>query len=290
LRFYKYHAYVFLLPTLIGLFCFRLVPIAVSIAASFTSWDIYSPPKWVGLDNYAEMFKSEEFWSVIRHTLTFSAFFTIGVCVIGLFFAVLLNEKLKGIRFFRALFFLPVITSVIAIGIMWDWILSPQFGILNSLLAKVWHGTELPSWLGDPKYALGTLIGVYIWKSVGYQMIIYLAGLQQIPKELLEAAKMDGASPLRSFFSVTLPVLTPTIFFVVIITIIESFHTFDITYAMTKGGPYQSTTTLSYFIYQNAFVHYRMGYASSLAYVMFFLTLLVTWANFLLKKKWVNYG
>jgi multiple sugar transport system permease protein len=290
LRFYRYHAYVFILPTLIGLLFFRLIPITVSIAASFTSWDIYSPPKWVGFANYVEMFRSIEFWKVIQHTLTFSTFFTVGVCTIGLLFAVLLNEKLKGIRFFRSLFFLPVITSVIAIGIMWDWILSPQLGILNSLLSHLWPGMEMPSWLGDPKYAMGTLVSVYIWKSVGYQMIIYLAGLQHIPGELKEAARMDGASPVRLFFSVTLPMLTPTIFFVVIITIIESFHTFDITYAMTKGGPYQATTTLSYFIYQNAFVHYRMGYASSLAYVMFFLTLLVTWVNFLLKKKWVNYG
>jgi multiple sugar transport system permease protein len=279
---------LFILPTVVGLLVFRLIPIAVSIAASFTSWDIYSPPQWIGFDNYAEMFRSPEFWQVIRRTLAFSFFFTVGVCVIGLFFAVLLNAKLPGVPFFRSLFFLPVITS--AIGIMWDWILSPQFGILNTFLAKIWNDAELPSWLGDPKYALGALIGVYVWKSAGYQMIIYLAGLQHIPHELKEAARMDGAGPFRTFFSVTLPLLTPTLFFVLVITIIQSFHTFDITYAMTKGGPYQSTTTLSYYIYQNAFVHYRMGYASGLAYVLFFMTLLVTWANFLLKKKWVNYG
>lgn len=167
----------------------------------------------------------------------------------------------------------------------------PQYGILNSLLTHVWHGSQLPSWLGDPKYALGTLVSVYIWKSVGYQMIIYLAGLQHIPGELKEAVKMDGAGPVRSFFfGHPAAVDADDLFFVVIITIIESFHTFDITYAMTKGGPYQSTTTLSYFIYQNAFVHYRMGFASSLAYVMFFLTLIVTWVNFVLKKRWVNYG
>lgn len=235
------------------------------------------------------MLQSDEFWNVLRRTFQFSFFFTAGVCVVGLFFAVLLNEKLKGIQFFRGLFFMPVITSVVAVGILWDWILSPQFGILNSLLNRAFHLTNLPSWLGDEKYALGTLIVVYIWKSVGYQMIIYLAGLQHIPGELREAAKIDGAGPIRSFFAVTLPLLTPTLFFVLIITIIQSFHTFDITYSLTRGGPYQTTTTISYYIYQNAFVHYRMGYASSLAYILFFFTLVITWANFLFKKKWVNY-
>jgi ABC-type sugar transport system permease subunit len=280
---------VFLIPTLIGLLFLRLIPIAVSIFASFTSWDIYSPPQWIGLGNYNRMFQSDEFWNVLKRTFEFSFFFTVGVCVLGLFFAVLLNGRLTGIRFFRGLFFMPVITSVVAVGILWDWILSPQFGILNFLLYRAFHLTNLPSWLGDDQYALGTLIVVYIWKSVGYQMIIYLAGLQNIPNELREAAKIDGASSVRSFFSVTLPLLTPTLFFVLIITIIQSFHTFDITYSLTKGGPYQTTTTLSYYIYQNAFVHYRMGYASSLAYILFFFTLVITWINFLFKKKWVNY-
>ncbi|WP_019640157.1 carbohydrate ABC transporter permease [Paenibacillus fonticola] len=289
MRFYNNYAYLFLIPTVLGLLFFRLIPIAISIFAGFTNWDIYSPPQWTGLSNYVHMFRSEEFWSVLKRTFEFSFFFTAGVCVLGLFFAVMLNQRLRGIHFFRGLFFMPVITSVVAVGILWDWILSPQFGVLNSLLNRIFHLTSSPSWLGDQKYALGTLIVVYIWKSVGYQMIIYLAGLQHIPGELREAARIDGANEARSFFSVTLPLLTPTLFFVLIITIIQSFHTFDITYSLTRGGPYQTTTTLSYYIYQNAFVHYRMGYASGLAYILFFFTLIITWLNFVVKKKWVNY-
>jgi multiple sugar transport system permease protein len=287
--YFKRSAYIFLLPTIIGLVLFRLIPVGAAFFVSFTSWDIYSPPKWVGLKNYIHIFQSEEFWSILRNTFVFTGIYTMGVCVIGLFFAVMLNQKLKGINFFRSLFFLPVITSVVAVGIVWSWILSPQNGILNVLLEQFFNMNERPSWLGDQKYALFALAAVYIWKSVGYQMILYLAGLQNIPKELHEAAQMDGANSWQTFFKVTLPLLTPTVFFVLIITIIESFHTFGITYSMTKGGPYNTTNTLSYYIYQNAFVHFKMGYASSMAFVLFIFILIITWINFLFKKKWVNY-
>ncbi|CAM4383034.1 sugar ABC transporter permease [Paenibacillus alkaliterrae] len=285
----KISPYLFLLPTLLGLALFRLIPVGVSFYAGFTSWNIYSPPEWVGLDNYTEMFKSKPFWTVLQNTLQFSLVFVVSVCVTGLVFAVLLNAKLRGIRFFRGLFFLPVITSIVAVGIAWNWILTPQAGILNLLLEKVIGLTESVSWLGDKKYALYSLTMVYVWKNVGYQMIIYLAGLQSIPRELGEASKIDGANSFQSFFFVTLPLLTPTVFFVLIITIIESFNTFGITHSMTEGGPYNATNTLSYFIYQNAFVHFRMGYASALAYVLFLLTLLVTGIHFLVKKRWVKY-
>jgi multiple sugar transport system permease protein len=288
MHFSRTSAYLFLLPTILGLIFFRFIPIGVSFFASFTSWDIYSPPKWVGLANYMEIMHSEEFWEVLNQTLQFMLYFTVGVCAIGLFFAVLLNEKLRGLNFFRGLFFLPFITPIVAVGLIWSWILSPEMGVLNQILHKLGISAS-PSWLGDSDYALYSLTMVYIWKSVGYQMIIYLAGLQNIPGTLYEAAKMDGAGPVRTFFAITLPLLTPTAFFVLIITIIESFNTFGITYSMTQGGPYGATNTLSYYIYQNAFVFFRMGYASSLAYVLFLIVLIITWVNFIFKKKWVTY-
>jgi multiple sugar transport system permease protein len=289
MKYSKYTPYLFLIPMILGLAFFRLIPIGISFLASFTSWNIYSPPIFVGIDNYKEIINSSVFWKVFNQTIQFSVIFTLGVCVIGLLFAVLLNEKMKGISFFRGLFFLPVVTSVVAIGIVFSWILSPEIGILNNLLSKVFDFSERPSWLGDQKYALYSLTMVYVWKTVGYQMIIYLSGLQSIPRDLNEAARIDGANSFQSFFFVTLPLLTPTVFFVLVITIIESFNTFGITHSMTQGGPYNSTNTLSYFIFQNAFVHFRMGYASSLAYVLFLITLVVTYVNFLYKKKWVNY-
>ncbi|RDW15347.1 carbohydrate ABC transporter permease [Oceanobacillus chungangensis] len=289
MQYFKKSAYLFLLPTIIGLLLFRLIPVIFAFFTSFTDWDIYSPPVWIGLENYTRIFQSGEFWQILRNTLLFTAIYTVGVCIIGLFFAMLLNQRLKGIKFFRSLFFLPVITSIVAVGIIWNWILSPQNGILNILLDKIFNLQEPISWLGDPDYALIALALVYIWKSVGYQMLIFLAGLQNIPTELQEAAQMDGANKWKVFTKVTLPLLTPTIFFVLVITIIESFHTFGITHSMTQGGPYNATNTLSYFIYQNAFVHFNMGYASSLSFVLFILILVITWINFLYRKKWVNY-
>ncbi|MCZ8516058.1 sugar ABC transporter permease [Paenibacillus filicis] len=286
---YKKSAYLFLLPMLVGLLVFRLIPIVMSFLASFTDWNVYSPPKWIGLDNYKQILASAEFWEIMKRTAQFAVIFTAGVCVIGLFFAVLLNEKMRGIRFFRAVFFLPVITSVAAVGLIWNWMLSPQGGLLNALLKLLEPSVDSISWLGDKNYALYSLAFVYVWKSVGYQTIIFIAGLQAIPHELREAAKMDGAGPVLSFFRVTLPLLTPTLFFVLVITVVESLNTFGITYTLTEGGPYNSSTTLSYYIFQNAFVHYRMGYASGLSYVLFLITVLLTGLNFWLKRKWVNY-
>ncbi len=288
MHFYRKSAIFFIFPMLTGLLVFRVVPIAAAFFASFTEWNVYAPPRWIGLANYKELLHSAEFWNVSKQTIVFSALYTAGVCTVGLFFAVLLNQKLPAIRFFRVIYFIPVITTVSAVGLIWSWLLSPQNGLVNSVLAALFPAYEKISWLGDKKYALFSLAAVYIWKSAGYQMILYLAGLQGLPKELHEAAKIDGANKMQSFFRVTLPLLTPTLFFVLVVTIIESLQTFEITYSMTEGGPYGRSTTLSYYIYQYAFVHYRMGYASGLSYVMFLFALLVTAVNYGWRRKWVN--
>ena len=279
--------WIFLLPTILGLVFFRIGPILVSFFISFTDWDIISPLKFAGLANYREMLTSPAFYRIFSNTLIFSLIYVSGVIVCGLFLATLLNQKLKGIHFFRSAFYTPVVTSAVAIGITWTWILSPKYGVLTILIEKL--GFDAPFWLGDPKFALLTVALIQVWKMSGYYMIIFLAGLQNIPATLKEAATIDGAGRWKCFQNITLPLLTPTTFFVLIISTIDSFKNFELIYAMTRGGPQNATTTLVYDVYINGFVYYRMGYSSSIAYVLLAVVLLITALNFYGKKRWVQY-
>ena len=283
----KTDPWLFLIPTLLGLIVFRLGPIIGSFFLSFTDWDIIKKPRFLGLGNYKELFTNPSFIQVLFNTLSFALIYVVGVTVIGLFLAILLNRRFKGIGFFRSAFYTPVVTSAVAVGIIWSWILSPNYGVLNLILLK--FGITPPYWLGDKNLALFTVASVQVWKMAGYYMIIFLAGLQNIPKSLKEAAVIDGAGPARSFFSITLPLLSPTTFFVVSVAIIDSFKNFELIYAMTKGGPQNATNTLVYDVYLNAFVYYRMGYASTVAYVLLALVAGFSLLNFTLKKRWVNY-
>jgi len=283
-----WHPWIFLIPTLIGLFVFRIGPIAFAFFMSFTDWNIMSHPRWVGLANYRELFQSDYFKEILANTFEFSAIYVSGVMVSGLILALLVNRKLRGVRIFRTMYFTPVVTSAVAVGIVWSWMLSPRYGIFNFVLEKL-LGFEPPSWLGDEIWALPTVAFVQVWKMAGYYMIIFLAGLQHIPKHLYEAAKIDGASPWQSFWKITLPLLSPTTFFAFTIAIIDSFRNFEIIYTMTQGGPQYATTTLVYSVYVNAFVFYRMGYASAVAFVLLAIVAFLTWLNFLLKKHWVEY-
>ncbi len=282
-----WHAWIFILPALLGLFVFRLGPIIFALFMSFTHWNIFSPPEWIGLSNYTEMFSDPTFWIMLKNTFFFSIIYIPGSMIIGLMFAVFVNQKLHGINTFRAIFFSPVVTSAVAIGLVWGWLLSPRYGLLNNFLQL--FGVTGPSWLGDPKWALMSIAFVMIWKWAGYYMILFLAGLQDIPAVLYEASKIDGATPKQIFWHITLPLLSPTTFFVLIIAIINSFRNFQIIYTMTRGGPGISSTTLVYSVYQNAFVFYRMGYASAIAYVLLAIVGGITLANFYLKKRWVKY-
>lgn len=283
----KRDPWIFLIPTLLGLFIFRLGPIIGSFLLSFTDWDIIKKPHFLGLANFKELFTNPSFIAVLTNTLLFALIYVAGVTVMGLFLAVLLNRKFKGISFFRSAFYTPVVTSAVAVGIIWSWILSPNYGVLNLMLLKL--GVTPPYWLGDTKIALLTVASVQVWKMAGYYMIVFLAGLQAIPQSLKEAAFIDGASSRTSFFKITLPLLSPTTFFVVSIAIIDSFKNFELIYAMTKGGPQNATNTLVYDVYLNAFIYYRMGYASAVAYVLLALVAGFSILNFTLKKHWVNY-
>jgi len=282
-----WHGWIFLIPTLIGLFVFRIGPIIFAFFMSFTDWNIMLQPTWIGLDNYKELFTDPNFYQILLNTFEFSLIYVTGTMVFGLLLAVLVNSKIKGIKFFRTAYFTPVVTSAVAVGIIWSWILSPKYGLLNVILEK-WFGVTPPSWLGDAKWALPTVAFVQTWKMMGYYMIIYLAGLQNIPSHLYEAARIDGASKFQSFWRITLPLLSPTTFFAFTIAIIDSFRNFEIIYTMTQGGPQYASTTLVYSVYVNAFVFYRMGYASAVAYVLLGVVGLITWINFLLKKYWVQ--
>ena len=284
MRYQKMTPYLFIAPMLIGLILFRLGPIVAALIISFTKWNIRTPPEYLGLANYQEMFASETFWLVLQNTLVFAAAYVPGVMILALIMALLVNQNLRGIGFYRALFFMPYITSMVAVAMVWNWIFSTRFGILNNVL-RSFFGTGNVAWLSD--YPLWVLIIVTIWKTSGFQMMIYVAGLQGIPSYLYEAAEIDGANRWQQFRHITLPLLTPITFFVLIFSIIGAFRTFEVTFAMTGGGPLNQSSTLAYYIYQNAFEFNRMGFASSVSYVLMFIVGVITVMNFYGRRRWV---
>ena len=290
MRYAKFTPFLFILPMLVGLLIFRLIPIGFSFGISFTSWNIFSPPRWIGLENYRTLLQSPAFWEVARNTVVFALVFVPLVMGLGLSLAVLVNQKLRGSTFFRGVFFMPYITSIVAVALAWKWILATRFGLLNNALMD-WFGVQHPpSWLGDPRYALFAVAFVLAWQSAGFQMLLFLAGLQNIDESLKEAAMIDGATKAQVFRHITLPLLSPITFFVLIISLIASSQTFEVTYALTGGGPQRASTTLAFYIYQNAFVHFQMGFASSLAYTLLLFVGGLTLLNFFLRRRWVHYG
>lgn len=278
---------LFLLPTMIGLSVFRLVPIVWAFAMSFMRWQIFDTPSWVGFDNYLHILASPTSGRVFMNTLWFMAIYVPGVIIIGLVLAVLLNNGLRSSAFFRGAFFLPYISSTVAVVLVWKWIFSTRFGLLNNLL--LWFGVSSPpAWLADPVLALPAVAIVSVWKDSGFFMLLLLAGLQTIDTSVYEAARMDGARKLRQFFEITIPLISGSIFFVLIMALVRSTQTFEITYALTGGGPNGASTTLAFFIYENAFVHFQMGYASALAYLLCFAIGLLTLVNFYFRRRWVH--
>lgn len=267
----------------VGLGVFRLYPIAAAFRLSFTSWDIMNQPEWLGLRNYVTIFSDARYLSVLGNTLVFSGIYTAGVMVVGLALAMLLNVRLKGVSAFRALTYAPVITSAVAVGIVWSWILSGRYGILNYVIGLV--GIDGPHWLGEPALALPAVASVHVWKMAPYYMTIFLAGLQEIPRNLYETADIDGARPLQKFRYVTLPMLAPFTFFILIIAVVDSFNNFEIIYSMTRGGPSQATTTMVYSVFVNGFVFYRVGFATAIAFLLMIIIGAFTALNFYLRKR-----
>lgn len=281
--------YLYLLPTLAGLLLFSAGAVLLSFLISFTRWDIISPPEWVWFDNYAGLWKSDLFWTVLRNTIAFVIMAVPLSVVCSLALALLVNTGVRGIVFFRTAYFLPVVSSMIAVALVWSWLFNPEYGLLNYMLETL-LGIQGPAWLDSTTWALPAMVVVTVWKGLGYSMVIFLAGLQSIPQDLYHAATIDGAGAWRKFRHITLPMLSPTTFFVFVITIINAFQVFEQTYVLTKGGPADSTLTLSYDVYQNAFQFFQMGKAAALAYVLFAIILTITVVQFRIQKRWVFYG
>lgn len=272
---------VFIAPALIGTFVFIIIPVICSFGLSFTKWDLLNPIEFVGLDNYAGIFTEPLFYKILLNTIVFAISTSIFGVIIPLILAAILNTKIRGSEFYKTAYFLPFITPMIVIGVIWEWIFDPNIGLLNKFLHL--H----INWLYDPHFAMPALILVSVWKLIGYNMVIFLSALSGISQSMFEAAKIDGANEFQAFKNVTIPLLSPTIFFVVIITAISSFQIFDLIYLMTEGGPLDSTNVLVYAIYKNAFEYFNIGKASAIAYVLFVIILVLTLAQWKLRKKLV---
>ena len=278
----------FLAPSLVPLLLFTLVPMAGSLGLSFFRWDLLRPPSFIGLANFQNVLVDPNFQAAVGHTLFFIAGYLPLVYVGGLLLALALNQRLRGMAFFRAAYFLPVVTSWVVVAIMWRWLLNPGTGIVNYALGLI--GIQGPGWWTDPTWAMPSIIIASAWKDLGYVMILLLAGLQAIPPDYYEAASVDGASRWARFRHITLPLLTPASFFVLIISLINSFQVFDQVWVMTGGGPAGASSVVVEQVYVNAFRYSQMGYASAMSWLLFVVILAVTLVQFRLQKRWVNYA
>ena len=277
----RFAGWVFILPALIGTLIFIIIPVICSFGLSFAKWDLLNPIQFVGLANYREIFSEALFYKILLNTIVFAIATSVLGVIIPLVLACILNSKVRGSEFYKTAYFLPFITPMIVIGVVWEWIFDPNIGLLNHVLHL--H----INWLYDTHFAMPALIIVSVWKLIGYNMVIFLSSLAGISQSMFEAAKIDGANELQTFKNVTVPLLSPTIFFVVIITAISSFQVFDLIYLMTQGGPLNSTNVLVYAIYQNAFEYFNVGKASAIAYVLFVIILVLTLVQWNLRKKLV---
>lgn len=286
-------AFLFLLPNVIGFVVFMAGPVLAALGISFLKWNLLNPPQWLGIQNYVALIADDDFWTSLQATLYYMlGSVPLGI-VLSLALAIALNQKIKGISFYRTIYFIPVVSSMIAVALMWRWMYNPTSGILNYILNEIFEflrlPIEAPDWLQSRRWAMPAIILMSVWKGLGYNMVLFLAGLQGIPKHLYEAADIDGATGWDKFRNVTLPLLTPTTFFVLIMSIIGSFQVFEQAYIMTRGGPARATVTTVYYIYENGFEWYKMGYASAVAWVLFALILVVTLAQWKFQDRWVFY-
>jgi ABC-type sugar transport system permease subunit len=266
-------AYAFLAPSLILFLIFRHGPAVFSLFLSLFDWTMVDDPEFVGTKNFTTLANDDIFWKALWNTVKYTLYAVPPDIVIALILAVLLNQQLRGMRLFRLAYFIPVVTSGALVAIVWRWLYQPR-GIFNGLLMDI--GLEPQRWLSDPGLVLPSIAAMSVWKHVGFNMLILLAGLQSIPSEIEEAARIDGAGRLRIFFNITLPLLRPVLVLCTILTTIGAFQMFDAAYVMTGGGPFYSSTTLVYYIYQRAFEQYQMGYGATIAFVLFLIILAVT--------------
>jgi ABC-type sugar transport system permease subunit len=279
--------YLYVAPLIVWFLAFNLIPMVLGFLIGFTNWNILSPAQSVGWDNYVTLWHDPLFWLALRNTLYYAVVSVLLTTVVSLGLAVALNMPLRSIIVYRTFFFLPAVTAVIAVAMVWRWLYNNDYGLVNWLLSLI----NLPpvNWLGDPKLAMPAVIVMSVWRSAGFNTIIFLAGLQGVSKEYYEAAELDGASRWQRFRQITVPLVSPTTFFVVVNSLIGSWQVFDQVYAMTRGGPQQATLTIVYYIYSNGFEWFKTGYASAIAYVLFLIILALTMAQFAIQRKWVFY-
>lgn len=278
--------YVFIAIWIVGLLLFGLGPILASGALSFTNYDIASAPQWNGLANYAHMLHSTLFWQSLKVTAIYTAAAVPLGILAGIVLAIMLNANIKGLRFLRTAYYLPSVVSGVAVAALWGWIYNPDYGPLNTLLKYI--GITGPQWIDSPTWVLPAFILMSLW-SVGGSMVIYLAALQQVPTALYDAAKVDGASIIRQHWSITFPMISPVIFFMLVNGIIGSFQVFTQAFVMTSGGPAYSSYFFVLYLYQNAFSYFKMGYASALAWALFLAIFAVTGLLFWSARYWVYY-
>lgn len=280
--------YFFIAPLLIGIAAFIVVPIGSSLFMSFHRWDMVSPAEAVGWRNYGKLVSRDLlFWKVLGNTFRYAAYLIPPSVVLPLLLAVLLDRPLRARSLYRVAFFLPVVTSVVAVGLMFRWLYDSEFGLINHVLS--WVGVDGPGWLIDPRWAMPAVAMVTVWQGLGYNMILYLAGLQGISEHFYEAAKIDGANALDRFFRITIPLLTPTIFFILIVSVIGTFQTFGLIYVMTNGGPINSTNVYIYYLWQTAFGSSKMGYASAMAWILALIIFAITMIQVRFARIWVRY-
>lgn len=279
--------YLFIAPQFLGILCFTLVPVFFSLFISFTNWDMMSPIEWVGLKNYIKILSDGEIYHVLKNTLYFVAGSIPLTLLLSLVLALALNTSIKGVSLYRTAYFLPNITSSVAVSLLWIWLYNPELGLINILLSFL--GITGPDWLSSFTWAMPAIIIVSVWQSMGYNMVILLAGLKGIDPSYYEAALIDGASGWDRFRYVTLPMLTPTLFFIITMGCINGFQVFNEVYMMTQGGPADATKTIVMHIYNTAFQFFRMGEAAVSAWVLFIIVLAATVVQFKLQNKWVNY-
>ncbi len=281
-----------ILPNTLGLMVFFGIPVLIAIATSAHEWNLIRPAEFIGLENFSDLINDDDFWQALGNTIKLLLFTVPIELVLALGIALLLNQRLRFLGLFRTIYFLPVVTSTVAASIVWAWIFQPRYGLLDNIVFSPLGFTEL-KWLTRPDLVLIPIATVSVWQRLGFDMVLFLSGLQSIPRVLYEAAIIDGASRWQRFRHVTLPMLSPTTFLVVVLSIIYGFQIFDQVFIMTArtvpGGVRGSATTLTYFLYQEGFINSKFGYASAIALVLFLIILAVTVIQLNLQRRWVYY-
>ncbi|MGB7337414.1 MAG: sugar ABC transporter permease [Phototrophicaceae bacterium] len=279
----------FLAPSLLGLLIFIVYPIISSFGYAFTDWNLLSPPEFVGLTNFQELWSDRDFWRALRYTLTFIVMYIPAVFVLGLALALLLNQKITGISLVRTATFLPVVASWVVVSLIWKWIFNPAYGLVNYGLAGI--GIEGPAWLFSPTTAMYAIVITSIWKDVGYIALLYLGGLQSISEIYYEAAEIDGADNWQKVKNITLPLLTPTMFFVLITLLINYFQMFEQIWLMPMrdSAADRQLEVIVTEVVKNAFSYNRMGYASAMSWVLFVIIFTITFVQLRLQNRWVYY-